>query len=351
MFRLCFGLSSISISLLLAAQALGLVPDREGAIIDGRLALSEAIAVQCAQAVQRNNDLPDIEFAAKQLVKRHPDVLSVSVRMADGKLALDVGQHQADSSETSAAPSSASHMRVPIALDGKPWGTIDLEFRPISSTGLLTFLGGPSYLLFIFMGAGGYLGTYFFLVTAIRRVDMKKLKVVPDRVRDTLNTIAEGVLVLDTDQRIAMANDKFAETVGRPVAELKGQAIAELPWAPVRPEDPVPEQPWLIAVRDRASQVGAIIGLQTADLGLRRLSVNATPILGDDGACMGTLVTFDDMTPIENKNTELRHALTRIKRSRTKIRWPCKRPRKWPRPLIAPRANSSPTSATKSARP
>ena len=30
------------------------------------------------------------------------------------------------------------------------------------------------------------------------------IKVVPDRVRDTLNTIAEGVLVLDTDQRIAL---------------------------------------------------------------------------------------------------------------------------------------------------
>ena len=44
MFRLCFGLSSITVSLLLAAQALGLVPDREGAVIEGRLALAEAIA-------------------------------------------------------------------------------------------------------------------------------------------------------------------------------------------------------------------------------------------------------------------------------------------------------------------
>ena len=36
----------------------------------------------------------------------------------------------------------------------------------------------------------------------------------PDRVRATLNTIAEGLLVLDKEQRIALANDAFARTVG-----------------------------------------------------------------------------------------------------------------------------------------
>src|SRR5207302_6309169 len=119
---------------------------------------------------------------------------------------------------------------------------------------------------------------------------------------------------------IAMANDKFAQTLGRPAHELKGLEISGLPWTAVRSDEPVPEHPWLVAVRDKTSQVGTILGLQTPDLGLRTLSVNATPIMGDGGGCMGTLVTFDDLTVIETKNSQLRLLVGRIRRSRSKIR-------------------------------
>src|ERR1700724_2093700 len=107
MFRLCFGLSSITISLLLVAEALGLVPDREGAV--------------------------------------------------------NAGPHEAEWGDASSKPSTATHLHVPIALDGAPWGTVELCFRPIALSGFLGLLGGPSLLLFIFMGAGCFFGTYFFL--------------------------------------------------------------------------------------------------------------------------------------------------------------------------------------------
>jgi signal transduction histidine kinase/FixJ family two-component response regulator/HPt (histidine-containing phosphotransfer) domain-containing protein len=324
MFRLCFGLSSITVSLLLTAQVLGLVPDREGAVIAGRLTLAEVLAVQCAQAAQ-NHHLEEMGVAARELVQRNPDVLAVTVRLADGKLAIAEGAAAEGATESdNAAPatekSSATHMYVPISLSDRPWGTVELRFRPTTQPAWLSVLGGPTYLLFIFMGGGAFLGTYFFLGRAVRRVDASKLKVVPDRVRDTLNTIAEGVLVLDNDQRIAMANDKFAGTLGQPARDLKGQPIAALSWAPARPKEAQAEHPWVVAARDKAPQVGAVVGLRTPALGVRTLSVNATPILADGGHCMGTLVTFDDLTTIQNKNSQLRQLVNRIRRSRTKIR-------------------------------
>jgi signal transduction histidine kinase/DNA-binding NarL/FixJ family response regulator len=260
-----------------------------------------------------------MDVAARELVERNPDVISVAVRLADGKLAVAAGP-DADRPEDATEKSSATHMHVPIALGDRHWGTVELRFRPVTQPGLISFLGAPSYLLFIFMGGGVFLGTYCFLGRAVRRVDSNKLKVVPDRVRDTLNTIAEGVLVLDTEQRIALANDKFAATLGQPPRDLKGRPIAELPWAPVRSKDALADLPWVVAARVKASQIGSVVGLRTSALGVRTLSVNATPILSDNGSCMGTLVTFDDLTPIQNKNSQLRQLVSRIRRSRTKIR-------------------------------
>ena len=46
------------------------------------------------------------------------------------------------------------------------------------------------------------------------------------------------------------------------------------------------------AVQEGTTQTGAILGLVTRAAGLRKLSVNSTPLVGEDGACRGTLATF-----------------------------------------------------------
>src|SRR5438067_8641108 len=180
MLRLCFGLSAMTISLLLAAQSLGLVPERESAAVQGRAALSEVVALQCARAARRNY-LWDIKVAARELLEYRNDLVSMAVRLADGTLAVEAGDHQSAWAKAPAAGSTPTHMSVPVTIDGTPWGAVELCFQPVPSPGVFRLLGGSSYPLFIFMGAGGFLATYFFLGTALRRVDTKKLKVVPDR--------------------------------------------------------------------------------------------------------------------------------------------------------------------------
>ena len=51
--------------------------------------------------------------------------------------------------------------------------------------------------------------------------------------------------------------------------------------------------------RTAFDQTGALLGLMTAADGLCKVSVNATPLVGDDGVCRGALATFDDLTPID----------------------------------------------------
>src|SRR5205814_9050816 len=48
-------------------------------------------------------------------------------------------------------------------------------------------------------------------------------------------------------------------------------------------------------------------------------AVHCGPIFGGHGAPRGALVTFDDVTPIEKKNTQLRKTLEMLKQSQEEI--------------------------------
>jgi PAS domain S-box-containing protein len=312
MTRICLALSSIVLSIVFAAQALGLIPDRDAAVAEGRKALAEAVAIHCAQAVQQN-DVARLAPALRAVLARNRDLASAAVRDGGGRLVAEAGGGEG-------RPAGPGAMRVPIAVDNEPWGTVELRFRAGPSSGLRGLFGGPLLPLATFVGLASFFGASVYLRSVLRHADQKPGSLVPDRVRATLNTVGEGVLVLDKHQRIALANEAFAGTVGRPAAELAGRPVAELSWKQFPPGSPPDRYPWARAIHERTAQMGTVLGLVTHSGGLRKLSVNSTPLVADDGTCRGALATFDDLTPIENKNGQLVRLLRRLKHSRRKIR-------------------------------
>jgi diguanylate cyclase (GGDEF)-like protein len=78
--------------------------------------------------------------------------------------------------------------------------------------------------------------------------------------------------------------------------------------------------PWEEVEGQESTAVGVILGLSDGTEQKRSVSVNASPILGDDGTVRGTLATFDDLTGLERKNVEMGNLLTRLRRSRQEIR-------------------------------
>src|SRR5262249_13020414 len=157
--------------------------------------------------------------------------------------------------------------------------------------------------------------------SVLRKADLGKARVVPQRVRDTLNTVMEGVLVLDRDQRIALANDSFGRMLGQDPSALRGVKASELAWAWPRARGRGRALfPRSRSIEDGTPQRGTVLDLQTTTEGRRIVSVNSTSILGDDGTCRGALATFDDLTPVEAMNGRLKHLLRRLKKSHRKIR-------------------------------
>ena len=298
MFRVSLGLVSLLLSVLLVARNLDLLPDPDAAAVARRQAVCEAVAVECALASHRTDDPAAAGAYARTVARRNPDVLSVGVRDAAGNLVVDTGGHAGNWADH-AGPSTPTHMAAAVPKeDGRPWARVEVCYQPLPYGGWWRFLGGSLFPLLAFSWGGWLLVTSLYLRTVFRRVDLAQARVVPDRVRTTLNTLAEGVVVLDRDGVIALANDAFARAVGTSPDALRGRRVSELPWSNGTVELGEDDHPWVRVLKEAAPQTGRVLGLRTGPDG-RTMSVNSTPILGEDGTCRGALATFDDLTPVE----------------------------------------------------
>ena len=99
MTRISAGLACITLSIVFAANALGFVPDRAGAVIDGRKKLAEALAIQFSLAAQQG-DVSTIIVTTKEIQRRNADLEWAQVRKADGSVVIEAGRKPVVPGET-----------------------------------------------------------------------------------------------------------------------------------------------------------------------------------------------------------------------------------------------------------
>ena len=157
---------------------------------------------------------------------------------------------------------------------------------------MTVFITGSSYLLF-----------FFYLGKMLQHVDPSRT--VPKRVRDALDSLAEGLLVIDKNQRIVLANEAFSDWVGRSPENLIGVNATQFDWVQSEGNEALSVYPWVEAIQREAPQAGVMLGLAHKDKPTQILIANASPVLGHDGKYRGVLVSFDDVTQLEDTRKEL----------------------------------------------
>ncbi len=195
-----------------------------------------------------------------------------------------------------------------------PWGKVQICFRPINGKGWAWWLTAPVRLI-LCLTLSTFLLSRLYLKRVLHHLDPSS--VIPDRVRSTLDTLAEGVLIVDANQQVVLANKAFADKCGRTRDELQGLQMAELKWTR---SDKEAAFPWQLAISQNAPQIGALMTMQSTPHRKGTFVVNATPVLGSDGAPRGAMVTFDDVTSIEEKNQQLEEMLQSLKTSFEDVR-------------------------------
>lgn len=312
--RISIGMTSLTLSALLSAHALGLIPDAQRAQLEARRSLCESVAVQCCLAAQRG-DTKMIEAVVQSLVERNDQVLSAAVATIDGKLLSEMGEHRSHWQVDDAEHSAHQFVQVPIFQGRQPWGNVQIRFSPLARSDGLAALMSPTVRLVAFVACAGFLLSMMYLRRVLQHLDPST--VIPDRVRATLDSLAEGVLVLDKDQRVVLANRAFAQTAGEPAEALQGKRAPRVSWKDDAEHDS--ELPWEKAMRGDA-QRGVLLKMTNSEKQSRTFVVNSTPIQGSDGNCRGALATFDDVTDIEWKNIQLEEMLDSLQQSRDEIR-------------------------------
>ena len=315
--RITIGIVSLTISLLLAADFVGLLPSRSALALDARQQFCESLAVQLSWDAGRN-DLRGIQNTLESVVERNDELLSAAFRTSRDGIKAAAGEHETHWIPPADGASTATHVQVPILQDGERWGTVELSFSPINAGLGIRALTQSSYGILLFVGFFGFAFYFLFLKRALKELD--PTAVIPERVKAAFDALAEGVIIVDEDECIVLANDSFGHLAGRDPEELTGIPASNLQWWTSRSGIRAEILPWQVAIEDRATQTGIPLLMPDGAGEVRQLMVNSSPILDGQGQTRGALATFDDVTDLEKRNSELRETLDRLSKSRAEVK-------------------------------
>jgi diguanylate cyclase (GGDEF)-like protein/PAS domain S-box-containing protein len=319
-FRISLGLAILSCSILVFLDLLGVVPEPRDTELESRLQLVETLAAQTAPAVAKD-DFASIRAALMIAVRRNKDVLSAGLRAAGGRLIVAAGDHRHLWEPEYENRSTAKHVQIPLYKGAVRSATLEVRFAGPAETGATGLLAElwkrPLIRLLLLMGVLGFVFFGVYMKRTLRHLDPSA--VIPTRVRAALDVLFEGVLLLDPDERIVLANAAFAARLGREADSLLGVKASTLGW-----KDPdrktSPEYPWWVAIREGHTSTGVSLCIEVEPGETRIFAVNVSPILDGWDKPKGAIATFDDVTELEQKKDALERAMVELEKSRDEIR-------------------------------
>ncbi len=315
-FRISLSLTLLTVSVILLADMLGFVPDRLDLEMENRKIQAETLAVQLSLDAGKRTAV-QITPVLESLVARTDTILSAAMRRADGSLLAAGGDHPRHWRPPSAEHSSIDHIQVPIFQGRQRWGTVEVSYTPIRPAGTDLLLESSIFRLSVFVGVGAFLAYLLFMRRTLKVLNPSS--VIPQRVQAALDVLSEGVLILDENDCIVLANASFARHGDLSPKDLIGRNAADLGWSRLTQEDEDQPWPWSAGAGDDGHATGVALVL-TAESGTRRtFMVNAATISDGKGGRRGTLATFDDVTQLESTNSELTVALEELKQSQNEI--------------------------------
>ena len=300
------GLASIVSTTLLAASFLGLIPDRTSAVRAGRLALAESVAASSA-AILSTSDASRLEDVLRFIQKRNPDLHSLGLRTREGRLALAIGEHARTWVPVDGPHASDAQVQVTLYAGNQPWGQLEMRFAPTVAPGIAGILQTPLLILLAFCGTLCLISFYIYLSRVLRHLDPSQA--IPGRVRSALDSLTEGLLVVDQGRNVVLANEALTRLLGKSNEQMMGTPVGAIGWlddtgAPLA----ATVAPWDVALNEGTVQRNLHLKLRDTAGAERTFVVNCSPVLAAGGKASGVLISLEDITLLEQSRVELRGA-------------------------------------------
>lgn len=299
--------------MILSAQWFGYIPNPEATRMLARQRLCETVAINATGQIKAERWL-ELKQSLRLIVDREESLMSVGIRSEFGTLRLDTGHHDEMWPGDGQVSPEIDAITIPLSFHKRPWGQIEFCYHRANSQWIDQLLTHPLFRLLSYYFLVGIFA-YSFFVARMMGV-FNRTQVVPDRVRQALDTLAEGLLILNESGRIVLANRAFAGLVGIESEKLSDVNARDLAWM----DDDVREDgyPWQLATEEGEIQTERMLRFTLPDGTQRIFSVNAAP-LGKDGSQRGALATFRDVTHVEEHRVELERMLSLLRSSRDEI--------------------------------
>ena len=300
------GLVSLVSTVLLAASFLGLVPDRNSAIRDGRIGLAESLAAG-STAILSSVDPRPLEHVFRFVQARNEDLRSIGLRSPDGKLVIAVGDHLGNWVPIESAAANDAQIQVNLEAGGRAWGQLELRFQPTRSSRLMGLLQTPLIPLLAFCALLCFLGFHVYLTRVLRHLDPSRA--IPGRVRSALDSLTEGLVVIDQNQTVMLANEAIVKLLGKSNEDLMGAPVSSIAWLDTTGRPLAPASfPWSTALAQGVVQRDLHVKLKDANGQERTFVVNCSPVMTTGRRASGVLISLEDITLLEQSRVELRSA-------------------------------------------
>lgn len=314
--RISFGLVMLTVSVMFISDLLGLVPDTKNSELQARKAITEMLAVQLTTNIQ-NNHLNGVNQAVDSVVERNDNVLSGAVRLASGEVLAQTGQHQQLWDLAPTDKSTPTQVQVSLFNSGQRWGSLELRFADMGYGSRGLSMRGSFIYLVLFIAFVGFVGYRLFLNRALRELNPEA--VIPERVRKALDTLSEGLIIVDKEGVIIFSNMAFARKTGFLSENLVGKDSGSLDWAVNLVKGDAGSLPWMQVMAGETLPQAQRLNLTTALKENFVFNVNVSPITASENEIKGALVTFDDVTELEARNASIREAMARLEESQQEI--------------------------------
>jgi diguanylate cyclase (GGDEF)-like protein/PAS domain S-box-containing protein len=311
--QLSVGLVCLTVSILCISELLGFIPNTKDAELEARKRFVESLAIQFSTLANSNSER-HIKKALDVIVKRDENILSAAVRSKRSNFIA--GNHENNWTNDDPTLSKNNQVVVPVYKGKNRWGQVEVRFAPPETNYFAAWKyrnAGPALMLFV--GLMGIFAYRLFMKRALKELDPSAA--IPERVRNAFNALAEGVLIIDENHNVVLANAAFQEQAGVNGEDLVGHSASTLGWQSTVSGATMP---WDDVFEDGTSRTGVRLLLKNPEGHERIFMVNCVAISDDDGTPRGALATFDDVSELEEKNTKLRKMLAALQISQKKIR-------------------------------
>lgn len=295
-------------ALFLLSDRLGLLADKDAMLLQQRTSIVRQLSELIANDVSTHN-YSRIPSSLRRVVEQHGQLLSaqyVSSVVTTEVVASNV--EDTDAFKASSVDDMEHLLVVPVFGERGREGQLELRFDPNEVNG---FAAISTYSLAVMIFVATALAFLSFRLLMLGyRTEEEGSGSLPERIKQAFDSLAEGVLILDSSGRIAHANQAFKSSfTGAPI-RLEGAWPHELAWKNQEGESiEAGDLPWAKVLITGERVVGDKLRLEHEGQPSMSFAVNCTPLHESFEDHRGVLVTLDNMSELEKRNAMLRRSI------------------------------------------